>query len=281
MMHPHLHFLFNFRVVFLIGAWSLLTACAGLPGSASAPKSNAADGAHTSAITDVDSTQTTSGVNKPTDAISFWLGEAGWAFEQDRLTTPEGDNALYYINRVLTKDPYNAKALAAQEKVMQRYYVLVHASLNKGKVAQARVFLSRAQKVMPNHGELGWVRKQIDSYGSAVDQNKSYPKQVIIKEPETARPAMRTQILLLPHKLLKDEDKQLKQWLIHVASRTQALNGTMLIVAPTDAQARWVYQTLNSSDPDQRIRANSKRSQPPRVEVSYVSRKDELELFAP
>jgi hypothetical protein len=53
----------------------------------------------------------------------------------------------------------------------------------------------------------------------------------------------------------------------------------MLIVAPTDAQARWIYQTMNGADSDRRIRANIKHSKPARIEFSYLARKDELEVY--
>ena len=210
--------------------------------------------------------------NKPTDSIAFWLGEAGWAFEQDKLTTPTGESAYYYLTRVLTKEPRNPQALAALEKIVQRYYELLQASLTKGKVQQARVFLSRAKKVMPKHGQLTTMRKLIESH--------AVKPQVVVGGPETAVPVMRNQKLLLPTTLIDQQDDRLAQWLVVVAQKAQNLQATMLIVAPKDVQARWVYQTMNSADPEQRIRANIKHSQPARLEVNYLARKDELEVYS-
>ena len=64
-----------------------------------------------------------------------------------------------------------------------------------------------------------------------------------------------------------------------VAQKAHDLNATMLIVAPKDDQARWLYKTMNSADPEQRIRANIKHSSPARIEVKYLARKDELEVY--
>jgi|TARA_B110000114_G_C15040441_1_gene376810 hypothetical protein len=210
--------------------------------------------------------------NLPTDAIAFWLGEAGWAFEQDKLTTPKGESSYYYLARVLTKEPNNALAIAALEKIVVRYYELLQASLAQGKIQQARVFLSRAKQVMPKHRQLTKMQRLIN--GHVVKQ------VVVVPGPETAVPMMRKQQLPLPIKLIDQQDEQFAQWLSIVALKTHSLSATMLIVAPTDAQARWVYQTLNSANPDQRIRANIKRSRPARIEVSYLARKDELEVYA-
>ena len=211
--------------------------------------------------------------NKPTDSIAFWLGEAGWAFEQDKLTTPTGESAYYYLTRVLTKEPRNPQALAALEKIVQRYYELLQASLTNGKVQQARVFLSRAKKVMPKHGQLTTMRKLIESHAVK-------PQVAVGGGPETAVPVMRNQKLLLPTTLIDQQDDRLAQWLVVVAQKAQNLQATMLIVAPKDVQARWVYQTMNSADPEQRIRANIKHSQPARLEVNYLARKDELEVYS-
>ena len=211
--------------------------------------------------------------NKPTDSIAFWLGEAGWAFEQDKLTTPTGESAYYYLTRVLTKEPRNPQALAALEKIVQRYYELLQASLTNGKVQQARVFLSRAKKVMPKHGQLTTMRKLIESHAVK-------PQVAVGGGPETAVPVMRNQKLLLPTTLIDQQDDRLAQWLVVVAQKAQNLQATMLIVAPKDVQARWVYQTMNSADPEQRIRANIKHSQRARLEVNYLARKDELQAYS-
>ena len=208
----------------------------------------------------------------PTDSVAFLLGAAGWAFEKDKLTTPKSESAYYYLSRVLAKEPQNPLALVALEKIVQRYYVLLQASLNKDKVEQARVFWSRAKKVMPKHDGLTAMKVLIDNH-------KVKQAMTVVPGPVTALPALRTQKLLLPVALIEQQDKQLAQWLMAVAKKAHDLQATMLIVAPKDTQARWVYQAMNSADPEQRIRANIKHSRPARVEISYLARKDELEVY--
>ena len=214
---------------------------------------------------------------KPIDTVAVWLGEAGWAFEQDKLTTPKNQSAYYYLARVLAKDPNNPQALVALEKIVQRYYELLQSSLAQDRLAQARVYLSRAEKVIPKHKQLTAMRALID--GRAVQKQVAVMSVLEASMPETTVPAMRNQKLLLPTTLVKQQDKMLAQWLVIVANKAQSLQATMLIVAPTDAQARWIYQTMNGADPDQRIRANIKHSKPARIEFSYLARKDELEVY--
>ena len=214
---------------------------------------------------------------KPIDTVVVWLGEAGWAFEQDKLTTPKNQSAYYYLARVLAKDPNNPQALVALEKIVQRYYELLQSSLAQDRLAQARVYLSRAEKVIPKHKQLTAMRALINS--RAVQKQVAVISVPEASMPETTVPAMRNQKLLLPTTLVKQQDKMLAQWLVIVANKAQSLQATMLIVAPTDAQARWIYQTMNGADPDQRIRANIKHSKPARIEFSYLARKDELEVY--
>ena len=214
---------------------------------------------------------------KPIDTVAVWLGEAGWAFEQDKLTTPKNQSAYYYLARVLAKDPNNPQALVALEKIVQRYYELLQSSLAQDRLAQARVYLSRAKKVIPKHKQLTAMRALINS--RAVQKQVAVISVPEASMPETTVPAMRNQKLLLPMTLVKQQDKMLAQWLVIVANKAQILQATMLIVAPTDAQARWIYQTMNGADPDQRIRANIKHSKPARIEFSYLARKDELEVY--
>jgi hypothetical protein len=214
---------------------------------------------------------------KPIDTVAVWLGEAGWAFEQDKLTTPKNQSAYYYLARVLAKDPNNPQALVALEKIVQRYYELLQSSLAQDRLAQARVYLSRAEKVIPKHKQLTAMRALID--GRAVQKQVAVMSAPEASMPETTVPAMRNQKLLLPTTHVKQQDKMLAQWLVIVANKAQSLQATMLIVAPTDAQARWIYQTMNGADPDQRIRANIKHSKPARIEFSYLARKDELEVY--
>ena len=179
---------------------------------------------------------------------------------------------------MLAKEPNNIKAVAALKKIVERYYELLRSSLSQNKVQQARVFLSRATLVMPKHGQLASMRQLIDDH--AVNQSAEVSAEVSAPAPATAVPAMRNQKLLVPTQLLDQQDQLLAQWLIRVAKKAHALKATMLIVAPKDDQVRWLYQTMNSADPEQRIRANIKHSRPTRVEVKYLARKDELEVYA-
>ena len=227
---------------------------------------------------EVDNTQSS-------DGVAFLLGEAGWAFSNDKLTTPKGESAYYFLTQVLDRNPDNPQALDALEKIVQRYYELLRNSLKKGKLDQARVFWSRAKKVKPQHQKLNEMKALIDDY--AVTKKLTAAPELVTKKllkpvsgPVTKTPTMRTQRLPLPAKLIGQQDEHLAKWLITVAQQAQKLQATILIVAPKDNQARWVYKVMNGADPEQRIRANIKHSKPVRLEVTYLARKDELEIYS-
>ena len=222
---------------------------------------------------------------QPSDGVAFLLGEAGWAFSNDKLTTPKGESAYYFLTQVLDRNPDNPQALDALEKIVQRYYELLRNSLKKGKLDQARVFWSRAKKVKPQHQKLNEMKALIDDY--AVTKKLTAAPELVTKKllkpvsgPVTKTPTMRTQRLPLPAKLIGQQDEHLAKWLITVAQQAQKLQATILIVAPKDNQARWVYKVMNGADPEQRIRANIKHSKPVRLEVTYLARKDELEIYS-
>jgi|GEM_PF-874454 len=209
---------------------------------------------------------------KYVDSVAFWLGEAGWAFSQDRLTTPKGDNAYYYLQRVLVLEPQHPHVAQAMEQIVLRYYELLQTSLKQGKVEQARVFLSRAQKLLPGH-------HQMASMLALINASEAVQKPAKAAAIATKTPQPRMQTLSLTAKLLTQKSDALVVWLTALAIKAQALDATMLIVAPKDAQARWLYQTMNAANPEQRIRANIKRGTPARIEVSYKARSDELEVY--
>jgi hypothetical protein len=209
---------------------------------------------------------------KYVDSVAFWLGEAGWAFNQDRLTTPKGDNAYYYLQRVLVLEPQHPHVAQAMEQIVLRYYELLQTSLKQGKVEQARVFLSRAQKLLPGHHQMASMLALINAFEAV--QKPAKAAAIATKTPQ-----LRVQTLSLTAKLLTQKSDALVVWLTALAIKAQALDATMLIVAPKDAQARWLYQTMNAANPEQRIRANIKRGTPSRIEVSYKARSDELEVY--
>jgi len=81
-----------------------------------------------------------------------------------RLTTPPGDNALTTLNQVLKAQPYNPRARIGLNQIVSRYVSLAQKTLSQGQYQQARVFVQKGLKVMPEHKVLLQLKSKINSH---------------------------------------------------------------------------------------------------------------------
>lgn len=95
------------------------------------------------------------------DAIKAHLAAAEKAMRAERLTTPRKDNAFKYYQRVLEADPDNAEALAGLQKIVNRYVQFIAKARVDGKLNEARLYLQRAESVLPDDPELHRIRAEL------------------------------------------------------------------------------------------------------------------------
>ena len=88
------------------------------------------------------------------------LGQARIAFNDDRLTTPEGTSAYDKYKAVLKLDPNHAEALEGIQRVASRYLQLARGEVQKGNFSKADDYLAKAEKVSPTHPDLPAARAQ-------------------------------------------------------------------------------------------------------------------------
>ena len=93
------------------------------------------------------------------------LAGARAALEEERLTSPAGDNAVEKYRAVLELDPGNRVARAGLEGVGSRYLELAAAALDRGDVAQATSFTRQAEKLSPKHPKLAATQAALKSAG--------------------------------------------------------------------------------------------------------------------
>lgn len=79
--------------------------------------------------------------------IAALLESASRAIEEFRLTRPEGDSALDYIEQVLVIDPRNQAARASFKRIAERYAVLARSGIGKSDYAKARLYVDRGLEV--------------------------------------------------------------------------------------------------------------------------------------
>jgi len=83
-----------------------------------------------------------------------------------RLTTPPGDNALTTLNQVLKAQPYNPRARIGLNQIVSRYASLARKTLSKGQYQQARLFVKKGLKVVPEHEILQQLTSAINAHES-------------------------------------------------------------------------------------------------------------------
>lgn len=94
-------------------------------------------------------------------SINGYLAAAKKAMKEVRFTTPAGNNAYEYYQKVLAKEPGNAEALAGRQRIVDRYAWFIRKSKADGKLDKAKRVLQRAESVLPNDPKLQIIREEL------------------------------------------------------------------------------------------------------------------------
>ncbi len=95
------------------------------------------------------------------DVRKKYLAAAARAMQAERLTTPAKDNAYKYYRAVLDAEPANAEALAGLQKIVNRYIQFINKAMIEGRINDAKLYLERAESVLPSDAELLNIRAQL------------------------------------------------------------------------------------------------------------------------
>jgi serine/threonine protein kinase len=95
-------------------------------------------------------------------SIKWFLAAAEQAMRDMRFTTPVGNSAYEYYQTVLVTDPSNAEALAGQRKIVDWYIRLIEEARAEGLPNTARVYLQRAEAVLPDEPKLHNIRDELN-----------------------------------------------------------------------------------------------------------------------
>jgi formylglycine-generating enzyme required for sulfatase activity len=83
--------------------------------------------------------------------------------EANRLTTGVGGTALACYRNVLNKDRDNAEALRGLESIVDIYLDWARTDLQRGRLAQAEIYLSRAEGILPESPAVRTLREALSS----------------------------------------------------------------------------------------------------------------------
>lgn len=111
------------------------------------------------------STENQASTPKSTDnnSIERHLASAEKAMREVRFTTPVGNNAYEHYQKVLLADPDNVEALAGLQKIVDGYIRLIEKASVEGQSNTARIYLQRAEAVLPNEPKLHSIRANLNN----------------------------------------------------------------------------------------------------------------------
>ncbi len=155
------------------------------------------------------------------------------ALDNDRLLTPEFDNAFDYFREVLEMQPENEIALEGMQSIVERYLELALEAANRGNFGNAERMLGRAQIVDGNHPGIARAREALEIERNSGDL-----------------------FFALEERALRRQDAAIRARLAEIAWQAREHEAFVLITAPDDELARWIYTAMRESVGGYRLRGN-------------------------
>ncbi len=162
------------------------------------------------------------------------------ALDDDRLLTPRFDNAYDYFREVLQLQPENEIALEGMQSIIERYLDLALEAANRGNFSNADRLLDRAEIIDGAHPGIAPAREALEAERNSGDL--FFP---------------------LEERTLRRQDDAIRATLADIATQAREHDAFVLITAPDDELARWMYSTMRESVAGYRLRGN--------IEISGVT----------
>jgi hypothetical protein len=183
-------------------------------------------------------------------SIENLLALAERALQADRLASPAHDNAADRYRAVLRLDPQNPQARTGLQLVVMRYVDLARQALAKSRAEQADYFLARARGVggvAADNSLLAELQKNIADARASQTRSTDYSR------------------FDLDRQQLSAKTSELVALLVGIAERVRDTDETLLIVARTDSEGRWLYQQMRRAVPGYRLRGDIQIGKVPHI----------------
>lgn len=196
--------------------------------------------------------------------VNLWLYKGNTALAEDRLTSPEGENAVFYFHKVLRQVPEHPEAYTGMEKVFDRYIELAREASARGEYSKALDLLDRAEAVIiPTRvstalrDEIVTAQQQARAKTSAGKQGS---KTGAGKEPEGIE-------YLLSIQGLNEKDKKVRDRLKLIAEHVASVKGHVRIEGRNEAESLWIEGQLKAAMPKYKLKTVLGKSLYPKVIV--------------
>ncbi len=166
------------------------------------------------------------------------------ALNANRLLTPPDISAHSYFSRVLAIEPDNAVAKKGIQDIVVKYLQLAEQSGRQGQFDAAKGYLRRAEQVDRTHAGIApaWVALEAEMNSNDV-------------------------VHTLDGRELARQSAELVVKLAKIAIEARDTGAFVLITAPNDAQARWIYAQMQAAMEGQRLRGNIEQGETPTIRL--------------
>jgi serine/threonine protein kinase len=165
--------------------------------------------------------------------LAPYLMEAQTHFASNRLTTPEGSNALGSYRTILQMDPDNVTALQGISTIESRLITLAASALDKNELEQADLITNMVAAINPDNSELSGIREQIA--GQLMERQRQIEEKQRLAEEQRK------------HELA---EQQLQQSMQKLLSKAITSYESGRIVEPPANNALYFYRELLKVDSD-------------------------------
>jgi hypothetical protein len=194
------------------------------------------------------------------DPQQLWIQQmlvaAELAFSENRLMIPVNDNAFDRYRQILDIAPDNAEAQLGLKKICRRYLTLANEAAHGGDLVAAQRYVDRARKADPSYEALDHMESYLDLL--VEEQRKERARQ--------AKPRVsKKNEYWLDVAAVNARSPAMVEQLHAIAKEVRALDTRFEIIARSDPEGRWIYQTMRDAVSDYRLRANLERGNAPRI----------------
>lgn len=182
--------------------------------------------------------------------IKKLLDDAEIALSVDRLTSPIHDNAFDRFQAVLMLQPEHPQALSGLQQVLLRYLELARKAIARQEYGKAKALLERAR----------WVDKSNDRIESLANEI-----QRAVKTKKGSESVASGNEFELATRLLDSHDVAVIEQLESIARQTKETGASLLIVARSDAEGRWIYKQMKQAVPGFLLRGDITLGKSPKI----------------
>ncbi|REG84310.1 hypothetical protein [Marinomonas pollencensis] len=189
------------------------------------------------------------------------------ALAEQRLLTPEEDNANLYFQAVLGRDPGNYQATLGIASIVDRYNEWAWRAAQQGNYSMAERYLDSARLANPEDATISQMSARVERLKKqrldAAKQRRTAPAKSAasssvepsVKPEQQRQPEAKEGQFFLPKTLFSLSDDEIIEKMQPIIDQVAKDKSDVAIYWPNDKEARLLYQIINSRVLDYRVRA--------------------------